>query len=144
MAYLPRNMAHARSYARVGLETSVGAASPHQLIVLLFDGASTAISQAKLHLERGAIADRGMATSKAINIVQNGLQTSLNMEEGGEIAANLHSLYDFIIRTLLTANLRADVKEYDTAARLLNDLREAWAAIAPNSSVSSASVSLTG
>lgn len=144
MAYLPRNMARARSYAKVGLETSVGAASPHQLIVLLFDGACTAIAQAKLHLERGAIAERGMATSKAINIVQNGLQTSLNMEEGGEIAANLHSLYDFVIRTLLTANLRADAKEYDTAAQLLSDLREAWAAIAPNAPASSAPVSLTG
>jgi len=115
-----------RSYADIGLETQVMGASPERLITLLFTGARTAIGQARIHLQEGRVAERGAAISKAIRIVDEGLKTGLNMEAGGEIAANLASLYDYIVRTLLTANLRADLAQLDLADRLLADLAEAW------------------
>lgn len=115
-----------RSYADIGLETQVLGATPERLITLLYLGARAAIGQARIHMQEGRIADRGAAISKAIKIVDEGLKTGLNMEAGGDIAANLARLYDYIVRTLLMANLKADPEQLDIADRLLADLAEAW------------------
>ncbi|MBR8655496.1 flagellar export chaperone FliS [Achromobacter sp. Marseille-Q0513] len=115
-----------RSYADIGLETQVMSATPERLITLLFNGARAAIGQARIHLQEGRVAERGAAISKAIKIVDEGLKTGLNMEAGGDVAANLSRLYDYIVRTLLTANLKSDTEQLDIADRLLADLAEAW------------------
>lgn len=122
----PTGSSSVRSYADIGLETQVLGASPERLISLLYMGARAAIGQARLHLQEGRTMERGAAISKAIKIVDEGLKTGLNMEAGGEIAANLARLYDYIVRTLLLANLRADAEALETADRLLADLAEAW------------------
>ena len=90
----------------------------------MFNGARAAIGQARIHLQEGRVAERGAAISKAIKIVDEGLKTGLNMEAGGDVAANLSRLYDYIVRTLLTANEVAE--QLDIADRLLADLAEAW------------------
>ncbi|MBV7486311.1 flagellar export chaperone FliS [Bordetella sp. BOR01] len=130
MTYAARRPAghSARSYTDIGLETQVLSASPQRLITLLFDGARAAIAQARLHLQAGRIAERGAAISKATRIVDEGLKTGLNLEAGGEMAANLANLYDYIVRTLLLANLKGDVAQLDTADRLLAELAQAWQA----------------
>lgn len=122
----PTGSRSVRSYADIGLETQVLSASPERLITLLYLGARAAIGQARIHLQEGRVAERGAAISKAIKIVDEGLKTGLNMEAGGDIAANLARLYDYIVRTLLTANLKADTEQLDIADRLLADLAEAW------------------
>ncbi len=115
-----------RSYADIGLETQVMSATPERLITLLYQGARAAIGQARLHLQEGRVAERGTAITKAIKIVDEGLKMGLNMEAGGDIAATLSRLYDYIVRTLLMANLKADVEQLDIADRLLADLADAW------------------
>lgn len=122
----PSGFHSVRSYTDIGLETQVLGASPERLISLLYMGARAAIGQARLHMQEGRTTERGTAISKAIKIVDEGLKTGLNMEAGGEIAANLSRLYDYIIRTLLTANLKVDTEQLDIADRLLADLAEAW------------------
>lgn len=116
----------ARAYARVGLETQVGSASPQRLITLLFDGALAAIAKARHQLETRDIAGRGQSISKAVDIVQNGLMSSLNREAGGELADNLHELYDYIIRQLLLGNLQADDAALQRCATLLGQIADAW------------------
>ncbi|KCB29971.1 flagellar protein FliS-like protein [Bordetella hinzii L60] len=54
------------------------------------------------------------------------MKQGLNLEAGGEIAANLSELYDFITRTLLKANLHADAAQLDLADGLLAELASAW------------------
>lgn len=116
----------AGAYARVGVESGVMSASPQQLIMLLFDGAGTAIRTARLHLRNGNMADKGKAISKALDIINQGLLAALDPEKGGEVAANLASLYDYIGRLLLTANLHNDESRLDEAERLLAELGSAW------------------
>ncbi|MEQ4616811.1 MAG: flagellar export chaperone FliS [Corticimicrobacter sp.] len=126
---LPSRANHRRSlnsYAQVGVETGVLNASPERLITLLFDGATNAIRQAQEHLASGNISARGQAISKAINIVQNGLRTGLNMDTGGELAINLADLYDYVVRQLLEANLQADGTKLDLALTLLSNIADAW------------------
>ena len=118
------------AYANVGLETGIASASPHKLIIMLYDGALASLLSAKANLAAGNIAVKGTAISKAITIIDNGLRASLDKEAGGEIAANLDALYDYMSRRLLHANIRNDVPAIDEVHRLLSDLRGAWVAIA--------------
>jgi flagellar protein FliS len=119
------------AYANVGLETGVGAASPHQLIVMLFDGALVSVLSAQTHMKAGNIAAKGAAISKAITIIDNGLRAALDHKAGGEIAANLEALYDYMGRRLLQANLENSVDILEEVKKLLADLRETWTAIGP-------------
>lgn len=116
----------AKAYANIGLETSVLAASPNRLITLLFSGARAAIAKAKIHMEAGQIPERGKAITHATRIVDEGLRQSLNLTAGGELASNLSQLYDYVLRCLMMANLKADISQLDTADRLLAELQEAW------------------
>ncbi|MCA1924120.1 flagellar export chaperone FliS [Buttiauxella noackiae] len=120
-----------QAYAQIGVESAVMSASPHQLIVLLFDGALSALVRARLFMQQGELAAKGEALSKAINIIDNGLKAGLDNEKGGEIAANLSSLYDYMIRRLMLANLRNDVEAIEEVEGLLTNIADAWKQISP-------------
>lgn len=116
----------AKAYARVGVESGVMSADPHQLIVMLFDGAQAAIRAARIHMQAGNAAEKGKSISKALDIVNNGLAAALDQEKGGEVAASLGALYDYIARLLLAANLRNEASSLDQAEKLLEDIALAW------------------
>ncbi|ACR69585.1 flagella export chaperone FliS [Edwardsiella ictaluri] len=124
-----------QAYAQVGLESAVMSASPHQLIVMLFDGAHSALVRAALHIDAGQIALKGQALSKAINIIDNGLKTGLDLEKGGELAQNLYALYDYMVRSLLQANLHNDAQAVRHVTELLDNIADAWRQIGPNSQI---------
>jgi flagellar protein FliS len=117
------------AYANVGLETGIASASPHKLIVMLYDGVLTALAKAKGNIGAGNVAAKGAAISHAITIIDNGLRVSLDLKAGGEIAENLDALYDYMSRRLFEANLKNDVTILDEVHRLLSDLRSAWVEI---------------
>lgn len=121
----------ATAYARVGLETGVAAASPHQLIVMLFDGAFTSLTIALTEMHAKNIAAKGRAISKAIRIIEEGLRASLDKSQGGEIAGSLDALYEFIANRLVQANFENKSEYIEDAQRLLGELRGAWLAIDP-------------
>ncbi|MDQ2819187.1 MAG: flagellar export chaperone FliS [Pseudomonadota bacterium] len=114
------------AYAKVGLETNISSASPHALIVMLYDGALVAVLKALAHMKSGNIAEKGKAVSHAIAIIDNGLRASLDREAGGQIAMSLDSLYDYMSRQLLTANMQNKPEMLEEVHRLLSDLRGAW------------------
>ncbi|MGC3874989.1 flagellar export chaperone FliS [Halomonas sp. GXIMD04776] len=124
-------MRGANAYARVGVETGVMSASPHQLIVMLFDGALAAMRAARLHMQQGNVMEKGKSLSKAIDIVNNGLAAGLDRERGGEIAERLGSLYEYIVSLLLKANLKNDEQPLEEASQLLENIASAWREIAP-------------
>ncbi|MYM26700.1 flagellar protein FliS [Duganella sacchari] len=118
------------AYAKVGMETGVVAASPHKLIVMLFDGALVALSSALNGLRSGNIGEKGKSISKAIMIIDSGLRAALDKKAGGEIAEGLDALYEYMSSRLLTANLNNDATIIEEVQRLLIELRDAWNAIA--------------
>lgn len=119
------------AYGKQDLATQVEAASPHRLILMLFEGAIKSCRLAKLHMQNGAIADKGMAISKAIAIIQEGLRVSLDKDQGGDLAANLDALYDYMGQRLLQANLHNDLTMLEEVLNLLAGLKESWEAIDP-------------
>lgn len=122
----------ADAYARIGIESSVLSASPHQLIVLLFDGAQASIRAARIQMQAGNTAAKGLAISKALDIVNNGLAAALDTERGGEVAERLALLYDYIARLLLSANLHNDEQSLNEAESLLDEVATAWREIGTN------------
>ena len=117
------------AYAKVGLETGVAAASPHKLIIMLYDGAMVALLSAINNMKSANVAAKGAAISKAITIIDNGLRASLDKAAGGEIANNLDALYDYMSRRLLEGNIKNDIAAVEEVHGLMSDLREAWVAI---------------
>ena len=117
------------AYAKVGIETGVAAASPHKLIVMLFEGALVAVSTALQHMKAGNIPDKGKAISKAILIIDSGLRAALDKKAGGEIAESLDSLYEYMGNRLLMANLKNQPEILEEVHRLLSELKGAWDAI---------------
>jgi flagellar protein FliS len=133
----------AKAYAKVGVESGALGADPHKLIAMLYQGALLAIANAKNGMMRKDIPAKGAAISKAITIIDEGLNASLDKKVGGELANNLGSLYDYMSRRLLTANLNNDMAALDEVARLLTDLKGAWDGIRPtNGAPTAASVPL--
>jgi flagellar protein FliS len=120
----------ANAYAKVGMETGVVAASPHKLIVMLFDGALVALSTALNGMQSGNIGEKGKSISKAIMIIDSGLRAALDKKAGGDIAEGLDALYEYMSSRLLTANINNDTSIIEEVQRLLTELRDAWNAIA--------------
>ncbi|MDO8292491.1 MAG: flagellar export chaperone FliS [Gallionella sp.] len=127
-----------KAYNKVGIESSVTAAGPVKLISMLYQGALLAIANAKNGILRKDISAKGAAISKAIAIIGEGLNASLDKKVGGEIAQNLSSLYDYMVTRLVAANLNNDMAALDEVARLLNDLKGAWDSIGQTAAASAA------
>ncbi len=121
------------AYARVETETGVQSADPHRLILLLFEGARSAIATAQHAAEHQDAATRGASISKAIDIINNGLRASLDAQAGGDLALQLAALYEYMCTRLLFANLRNDAAILAEVSGLLAEIHEAWIGIAPGS-----------
>ena len=115
-----------QAYKSVDVDTRVLAASPHQLIMMLFDGALTALAQAKAYMQSRNIPGQGAAISKAITIIDDGLKVSLDEKSGGKLAKDLKDLYDYLSLRLLSANLKSDPAILDEVSGLLQELSGAW------------------
>lgn len=116
----------ADAYAKVDVEVGVMGASPETLVVMLYDGAIKAIGIARTEMLRKHHAAKGAQLSKAIGIIEEGLLAALDPVAGGEIAANLQALYEYMTRQLMLANLHNSVEILDEVTRLLRDLKGAW------------------
>jgi flagellar protein FliS len=110
-------------------QTQVQSRTPLELVVMLYDGALKFLHQARAAIERGDIAARRDASSRALAII-NELQSTLNMAEGGEIARRLDELYGFANARILQAAADNSVVPLDEAIRVLGMLRESWVTIA--------------
>ncbi|MCK8824185.1 flagellar export chaperone FliS [Fuchsiella alkaliacetigena] len=102
-------------------------ASQEQLVIMLYKGAVKFANQAKKGLEDEDYTLTNNKLQRAQAIIRH-LQTTLDHEQGGEIADNLDSLYDYMNRRLIQANIRKDTEIVDEVIDLLADLQEAWEA----------------
>lgn len=119
------------AYAQISVNGTVAAATPHKLITMLFEGALLSIAAARGHMQRKEIAAKGMAISKAIAIIDEGLRISLDLKAGGDLAEKLDALYEYMSHRLLVANLKNEMETLDEVAGLLNELKDAWIQIDP-------------
>ncbi len=96
-----------------------------KLVVMLYEGAINFLETAKQKLISGDMAGKGVYLTKATAIVSE-LLCSLDMEAGGEIARNLHRLYDFMLRQITEASVRNETEPIDTTISILKELKKGW------------------
>lgn len=116
---------------RQSISSEIAYATPHRLVQMLMEGALDRIAAAKGGIERNDIDVRAGQINWAISII-DGLRASLNMEVGGEIAANLDRLYEYMNRRLAEANISNDIGPLDEVSSLLKELKEAWDSMPEN------------
>jgi flagellar protein FliS len=117
------------AYVQTGVETAVPEADPHRLIQMLLEGVLAAVAEARAKLKSGDIPGRGQAISKAIAIIAHGLQPSLDLDKGGELAQRMDALYGYVLTRLLDANLHGTEEGLLEALRLISELHSGWKAI---------------
>ena len=117
-----------KQYANVSKRTGIEDASPHQLILMLYDGALESLMTAIGCIVRKDFAGKGAALGKAISII-GGLQGFLDLEKGGDVALNLDRLYDYMGRRLYDATINNDIAIVNEVAGLVKTVREGWEGI---------------
>jgi flagellar secretion chaperone FliS len=121
----------AGAYQQVRSHGGVESADPHGLITLLMDGALERLVKARAHMLRGEVAAKGETISRCIEII-GGLRDSLDPQVDAAMVERLDSLYEYMSRRLLQANLRDDADILDEVSRLLQQLRDSWVQVAPS------------
>lgn len=111
------------------LESRVLSASPVELVEMLYVAAIEAVGHARAHLASGDIAARGVAVTRASNIVGELVQ-SLDHSNGGALAADLQHLYDYVLRRLQAGHFEQSDAALAEVETLLGTLAGAWREIA--------------
>ena len=122
-AYSPRT---ANAYQRINVETSMHTIAQHQLVSLLYEGVLNSIATARGALARGDVLGKVTSISKAIRILEEGLNTALDRVDGGALAENLGALYDYCIHRLTLANARNDDAMMQEVMRLIEPVATGW------------------
>ena len=117
-------------YQQTNAATAVMDASPHQLTQLLLKAAMDKLSVAVGAVERNDIQLRVASIAKAIDMVIE-LKSTLDLEKGGDVAAELDRLYQFVLDQLLDANLHSDTSKLQAAREIIGTIHEAWVQITP-------------
>ena len=116
------------NYQNAYKKASVNTLDQNKLIIMLYDGAIKNANFAVQYMESGEIEKVHDSLIKTKNIVTELLAT-LNMDQGGEIAKNLKSLYSFMFSQLIEANMEKKTAPVLTVIDLLKELRGAWVQI---------------
>jgi len=134
-------------------ETSVKTASPGSLILMLY---TEGIKEINLAISKMRVPKIPAKDIEAINnhIIKaqeiiTELMAALDMDIGGEIAANLLSIYSYFNQQLLTANLKKDYKPLLDVSSMMQELHDVWKQIiesqpVPQNSEVSVGVNIAG
>lgn len=113
------------TYTNQYLENHISTATPEQILIMLYDGAIRFTRQAIMAGEQGNQVQKLERISKSLAIVTE-FSNTLNHDIGGQIAADLDGLYQFMIRELSAARKDESGKNLKTVEGLLVDLRQTW------------------
>lgn len=124
--FAPMGPRSANAYKKIGVETSVSQASAHDLVDMLFDGLLVAVGSARTAMLGGDIKTKCANIVTAVRILEEGLKGALNLEQGGQLAANLQDLYAYCVVRLTQANARNDVAALEEVQRLIEPVAAGW------------------
>jgi flagellar protein FliS len=113
------------SISETYLETAVSTQNKGRVVVLLYEGAIRFLHQGRIAIQNGNYAQKTTALAKARDIILE-LNQSLNLEEGGALAQNLRSLYNFLWRYIGQAAIQNNIEMLDKSTHILEDLASAW------------------
>jgi flagellar protein FliS len=114
----------AQAYAATGMESSVTAASGHQLIEMLLRSILERIVQTRSVMERGDSAEKGRLIGKMLDTLMY-LQVCLD-DDAGPVSEQLNETYEASMVLLTKANMDNDSEMLDRVAVMISAVRDAW------------------
>lgn len=114
------------AYRQASLEAKAASANPHDLVRMLLDGLQDELARAGGHMHRKAFEEKGKSINKCLNII-HGLDSMLDMENGGEVAINLNRLYDYCSRQLVTASVENNPESLAPIVDVISQIQAGWA-----------------
>ncbi|MFM5293847.1 lateral flagellar export chaperone LafC [Aeromonas veronii] len=117
------------AYRFAATEAKAASADPYQLVLMLMDGLLDEIARAEGHILAKQFERKGLAINKCLQIL-GGLDSALDMNKGGELAANLHRLYDYCGQKLFEISVSNNVEGFAEVRKILQELKEGWEAMA--------------
>ncbi|MBN1114546.1 MAG: flagellar export chaperone FliS [Oligoflexia bacterium] len=106
-------------------QTQVGTASREKILLMLYEGAIKYCKLGRKALENRDIAEKGRMIGKTLDIIFE-LRNTLDFEVGGQVAAQLEQLYNYMVDELSEANLTNDARHFDIVIEMLETLYDGW------------------
>lgn len=106
-------------------EAAVRGAGPMQLVIALYDQSIADLGRAIVALQKNDIEARTHAINHALIVIGH-LQSTLNREQGGAVAAHLNQFYNQVRKSLIDANLKQSAEALELQVSCLVLVREAW------------------
>jgi len=123
-------------YAHYYKKQAVETASPARLIIMLYEGALNSIAQAKQALRDGRIPQAHENIVKAQDIIS---ELDRSVDTSYEVGKSLAALYDYMLRHLITANVKKDEEVLREVEEMLQELLAAWQEAARKAAAASVS-----
>ncbi|NMH66722.1 flagellar export chaperone FliS [Shewanella salipaludis] len=114
------------AYQQASLDARVAAANSHDMVRMLLEGLLEELERAAGHMERQRYEAKGVSINKCLNIV-HGLDSMLDLDNGGEVASSLNRLYDYCSRQLVSASVENSVQALLPVTQVITDVRAGWA-----------------
>jgi len=119
-------MRAARAYGNLDRQTSVMVSDPVGLVVLLYDKLIQRIQEARAGFASKDVQARSDAISKAMELIEVGLMSSLDDSRGGEVAVRLRAHYQVWMAKLLRSNMQASVELLSEVEAEVKTIKLAW------------------
>ena len=119
------------SYHAVNLDAQTSRASPVELVLLLTDGLLDELARARAHIVARRYEQKAHSIDKCVQII-NGLASSLDFDQGGQVVANLARLYEFCAVRLQGAGVKLDPAMVDEVVGVLSTIRQGWQGVQAN------------
>ena len=100
-------------------------ASKEQLLIITYDIGIRACAAAEKAIASGDVESINTNLQRAQAVVRE-LMVTLNLEQGGEVAASLMRLYDFMYYQLVDANVKQDAGVVRTVRSMMEELKATW------------------
>lgn len=122
----------AAQYNSVRRHGQIADASPARLVQIMFEHILSQLATAqgcmgriKNNLPLRDVIAKCNAMGRAVRLIGQ-LDATLDMERGGQIAANLHNLYLYMLERLTAANAGNDAQLVIEVAALVSKIKSGW------------------
>jgi flagellar protein FliS len=109
-------------------QTQIETATQSRLIIMLHDGAIRFLQQAITAMKEKDYYHQSYYINRALAVIDH-LWATLNLKEGGEIAAALAKLFPYLRERLAQGNLGDDIGAIEEVLKHIRTLRDAWVAV---------------
>lgn len=117
------------AYKHTQLDARAASADPHHLVLMLIEGFLDELARVEGHIEAKQFDRKAKSIAKCLDIL-SGLDTALDREKGGQLAENLHQLYDFCGRRLFEVSVSNELSGLEVIYKVMGDLKDGWENIA--------------